>query len=65
MKARDAAIVKRLAIAPASLQQLLHVMPEEPGFTDVDREVACRSAVMRLTVKKQIRAVDGGGWALA
>lgn len=65
MKARDAAILARLAIAPASLAQLIHVLPEEPDQGAADREAACRSAVIRLGVKKQIRSVEGGGWALA
>lgn len=63
MKARDAAILRRLAIAPANLGQLVTVMPTEPGFSDEDREAACRSAVIRLNARKQIRSVDLG-WAL-
>lgn len=64
VKARDAAILARLRIAPASLAALVAVLPDEPGFLEVDRIVACQSALIRLRVKSLIRAV-GEGWAIA
>lgn len=65
MKARDAAILERLRIAPGTLEQLATVLPTEDGQSEADRQVACRSALIRLRVKGQIRAVMEGGWAIA
>lgn len=65
VKARDAAILARLRIGPATLEQLVTVMPIEDGHVDSDRRAACSSALIRLRVKKHIRAVDGGAWAAA
>lgn len=60
VKARDAALVARLRIGPASLEQLVTAMPTEDGQGDEDRRVGCSSALVRLRVKKLIRPVEGG-----
>jgi hypothetical protein len=62
VKARDAAILERLRIGPATLEQLVTVMPSEDGHDENDRRAACSSALIRLRVKRQITNVDGG-WA--
>lgn len=64
VKARDAAILERLRIGPATTAALITVMPDEPGFSPEDREAACHSALIRLRVKKRIRSVVDG-WATA
>lgn len=64
MKARDAALLDRLRIGPATLEQLVTVMPTEDGHGEADRQAACRSALIRLGVKKQIKAM-GGNWVAA
>lgn len=64
VKARDTALLERLRIGPATLEQLVTVMPIEPGHTENDRRAACSSALIRLRVKKQIAAVEGG-WVAA
>lgn len=64
VKARDAAILARLHIGPATLEQLVTVLPAEPGESETDRQVACSSALIRLRVKKQITAA-AGNWAIA
>jgi hypothetical protein len=64
VKARDAAILSRLRIAPATEAALITVLPDEPGLSDADREVACRSALIRLRLKGHVRSV-AEGWAVA
>lgn len=62
MKARDQAILDRLRIGPATVEQLATVLPDEDGFSDADRAIACSSALIRLRVKKQVTLM-GGNWA--
>lgn len=64
MKARDAAVLARLRIGPASLEQLVTVLPVEPDHDENDRLAACSSALIRLRVKKLITNVEGW-WAAA
>jgi hypothetical protein len=64
VKARDTALLDRLRIGPATLEQLVTVMPAEDGHSDEDRRAACSSALIRLRVKKQITAM-GSNWAVA
>lgn len=64
VKARDAAILGRLRISPATEAALVTVLPEEPGQTMGDRQAACRSALIRLRVKGLARSVEDG-WAIA
>ena len=61
--ARDAAILSALRLRPWTTDGLLTVLPVEPGQTIEQRKAALSSALIRLSLKKQIQAA-GGAWRL-
>jgi hypothetical protein len=63
IQARDRAILERLRVGPATLDQLVEVMPIEAGQTMDIRIDECARAVRRLGFKKVVRATVNG-WAL-
>lgn len=64
VKARDEAILDALKLRPWTTDALITVLPIELDQTALQREVALKSALMRLNVRKQIKQVDGK-WVLA
>jgi len=63
VKARDASILHALASGPKSAAVLRDGMPNEPGLSAEQRDMACSNALTRLGIKKQVRQVEDG-WAL-
>lgn len=51
VKAREEAIRRRLKTGDAKLDELLRVMPDEPGLSDADKRVACMRALRRMTLR--------------
>lgn len=64
MKARDAAVLGRLRQGPASVEQLVDVMPIEDGQTRGERIDECARVVRRFQIKKVVVS-DAQGYALA
>jgi hypothetical protein len=57
--ARDRAILDRLKTGPASFEQLVAALPGEFDHEQA-REKACRSAVLRMKLKGQLKIVPEG-----
>jgi len=62
--ARDKAIVEALKVRTRTAQELFACLPYERGLTHDQQDAALSSALIRLRVKKIIKA-DGEGWAIA
>jgi hypothetical protein len=63
--ARDKAILAAVKMRRWSSTGLSTVLPNEPGQTVEQRQVALSSALIRLRVKQQIRQTSDGEWELA
>lgn len=63
VQARDIAVRACLRKGPASFDEVLAAMPEEPLLTDDQRRLATNNCLSRLRLKRQID-MNGGVWRL-
>ncbi len=57
VQARDRAIVDRLKVGRATLEELLAVLPDEPGLASADRRTVGMKAVRRLIIRGRVADV--------
>lgn len=64
VKARDAAIKAKLKSGPTRFERLRDAMPHVPGMTDAQIDKACRDALTRMRLKKEVRSETSGDWEM-